>query len=80
MLASFRSEARGIKFYDVLTSEVCVGQSLHFQLEPLNPYDSDCVAVYLGGCSDSESMLGHLAREAASYLAPLLREGFQGLG
>ena len=31
MLASFRSEARGIKFYDVLTSEVCVGQSLHFQ-------------------------------------------------
>ena len=79
MLASFRSEARGIKFY-VLTSEVCVGQSLHFQLEPLNPYDSDCVAIYLGGCSDSESMLGHLAREAASYLAPLLREGFQGLG
>ena len=78
-LASFRSEARGIKFYDVLTSSVYVGQPLHLELEPHNQYDSDCVAVYVSSAG-SRSMLGHLARESAEYLAPLLRAGFQGFG
>ena len=79
VLASFNSEARGIKFYDVLSSSVYVGQSLQCKLEPLNEYDSNCIALFVAGGS-GQSMLGHLAREDASYLAPLLRKGFQGFG
>ena len=79
VLASFHSEARGIKFYDVLSSSVYAGQSVQCQLEPLNVYDSNCVALFLTAGS-SHSMFGHLAREDAGYLAPLLREGFQGFG
>ena len=45
VLASFHSEAMGIKFYDVLTSSVCVGLSLECKLEPLNHYDSNCNAL-----------------------------------
>ena len=57
-------EARGIKFYDVLTSYV--GQPLHLELEPHNQYDSDCVALYVSSAG-SCSMLGHLVRESAEY-------------
>ena len=78
-LASFTSEARGIKFYDAILSSVYIGQSLQCKLEPLNQYDVNCVAVFLATVS-GQSMLGHLAREDASYLAPLLREGFEGFG
>ena len=67
--ASFKSQARGTKFYDV--SDLDVGRTFHCQLEPSNK-----VALWV----DSQSMLGHLAREAANYLAPLLREGFEASG
>ena len=75
-LASFKSQARGIKFYDVSASDLDVGRTFHCQLEPSNEYDSNCVALWV----DSHSMIGHLAREAANYLAPLLREGFEASG
>jgi hypothetical protein len=41
--------------------------------------NSNCVAPFVAG-SSGQSMLGHLVREDTSYLAPLLREGFQGFG
>ena len=78
-LASFSSQARGIKFYDVSTSSIRVGTSLLFYLEPSNPYDSDCVAVWMCG-SPRTKMLGHLARETACHLAPLLRSGLVATG
>ena len=71
-LAFFFSQARGIKFYDFLLSEVVVGVQFLCQLEPHNTRDSNCVALW---CSHSR-MLGHLAREASTHLAPLLRNGF----
>ncbi len=74
-LVSFRSQARGIKFYDVPTSAVFLGQSFHCQLEPTNPYDCNCIELLVGS-----GKLGHLAREDASFLAPLLREGFEACG
>ena len=77
-LASFSSQARGIKFYDVSTSSICVGDRLELRLEPTNEWDSDCIALWLS-CSPPK-MLGHLALEAAKQLAPLLRSGFSASG
>ena len=78
-LASFSSQARGIKFYDVSTSSICVGDRLELRLEPKNEWDSDCISLWLSCCSPPR-MLGHLAVEAASQLAPLLRSGFSASG
>ena len=75
-LASFTSQARGIKFYDVSASRFVVGRKFYCQLEPSNAYDSNCIALWV----DSHCMLGHLAREAANCLAPLLRQGFEASG
>ena len=47
-LASFISQARGIKFYGVSATAVCPGLFLRCNLEPTNPYDSDCVALVVG--------------------------------
>ena len=77
-LASFSSQARGIKFYDVSTSSICVGDRLEFRLEPSNKWDSNCIALWLA--RSPPKMLGHLAREAASQLASLLRCGLSASG
>ena len=76
-LASFSSQARGIKFYSVPTESIRVGDLLDCRLEPTNPKDSNCIALWL---SSPSLMLGHLVREAACYLAPLLRDGFVASG
>ena len=72
-LASFSSQVRGIKFYDLSSTSVYVGTSLAFHLEPENSRDNNCVAVWTR--STPSAMLGHLARETACFLAPLLRTG-----
>ena len=72
-LAAFSSQARRIKFYNVRTVMIQVGDSLDCLLEPTNHYHSNCVALWLSWPS---MMLGHLAGEAACHLAPLLRCGF----
>ena len=78
-LVSFSSQARGIKFYDLPTSLVNVGTPLSFLLEPSNPWDANCIAIWV--CSSSPPrMLGHLAREDSFFLAPLLRAGFEASG
>lgn len=76
-LASFCCQARGIKFYDALTSMLLVGAPLRVELEPSNPYDENCVSLWL---TSSGLQLGHLAREAAAHLAPLLRYGLHASG
>ena len=78
-LASFSSQARGIKFYDVSTGSICVGDRLELRLEPTNEWDSDCIALWLSCCSPPK-MLGQLALEAARQIAPLLRSGFSASG
>ena len=76
LLATFLSTVRGVRFYDV---SVRAGGRVALQLEPTNIYDSNCVAVYLRSSLFSD-MLGHLAREDAAYLAPLLRSGLFATG
>lgn len=79
-LASFVSQARGIKFYGVSTSEVIPGMLLHCCLEPTNPYDGNSVALVVGPGSSGSTVLGHLVREDSQCLAPLLRKGFEATG
>ena len=74
-LASFSTQVRGIKFYGVPTNLIHVGSSVCLCLEPFNPHDSNCIAVWMGS-----AMLGHLARETACDLAPLLRRGLVASG
>ena len=69
-LASFCCQAGGIMFYDLLPSTLLPGAPLGVELEPSNPYDPNCVSL-----SSHGSKLGHLAREAAASLVPLLRCG-----
>ena len=73
VLGTSSSQVRGIKFYDMSTSSVHMGDNLEFRLEPSNPCVSDYVAVWLP--SSLPKMLDHLTREAACCLAPLLRSG-----
>jgi hypothetical protein len=68
-LASFQSQARGIKFYGVPTTHVYVGLPFACRLDAFNPFDANAISLTVG----SHLVLGHLAREAAFYLAPLLR-------
>ena len=74
---AFSSQAREIKFYNVPTGMIQVGDSLYCRLEPTNRYHSNCVALWL---SSPSMMLGHLVGEAACHLAPLLRCGFVASG
>jgi hypothetical protein len=64
-------------FYDASLSMVLLGSSLRVELEPSNPYDVDCVSLWL---TSHGLQLGHLAREAATCLAPLLRCGLVSSG
>ena len=76
-LASFFSQARGIKFYGVETTSIHVGDSLDVRLDPSNRRDGNCVALWL---TDSSIKLGNLAREVAFHLAPLMRSGLTASG
>lgn len=67
-LAAFKSQARGIKYYDLPTST-----SLWLSVGSFEY--SGCVSLVA-----DTGKLGHLAREAATSLAPLLRKGFQATG
>ena len=72
-MASFGSEARGVMFYGG-PSLACVGSDVRCQLV-MNPHDDNAVGLVAGS-----SMWGHLAREDAVFLAPLLRTGFEATG
>ncbi|ORU95139.1 MAG: hypothetical protein A6F71_10855 [Cycloclasticus sp. symbiont of Poecilosclerida sp. M] len=76
VLASFSAQARGIKFYDVPLPEISVGDHFSCVLEPLNPWDANCIALKLS----PTRTLGHLAREASVHLFPLLTAGFEASG
>ncbi len=79
LLATFFSTVRGIRFYDVSSNSISAGMSAVLQLEPTNPHDSSCVAVYVRS-SPFRTKLGHLARDTAALLAPLMRSGLSATG
>ena len=73
VLASFRSEARGIHFYGVQLDDVVAGLRFSCERELFSAKDPNSVRLR---CSVAYGTLGHLAREASAYLAPLLDAGF----
>ena len=77
VLGSFTSQVRGIKLYDFETTQVHVEDSLVLHLEPANTYDANAIAVFT---VSPPKMLGHLAREKARHLAPLLSSGLEATG
>lgn len=80
LLVSFILTVRGVHFYDVSVSAVSGSERLVLQLETTNRYDSNCVAVHLKSSPFFSNMFGHLAREDAAYLAPLLQSGLSATG
>ena len=73
LLALFSCQCRGIKFYDLSDVSVRQGDRIIFVREPHNPWDSNCVAVFSRG----GTMLGHIAKEAAEWLSPMLLGPFR---
>lgn len=73
LLAFFSCQCRGIKFYDLSDVSVMQGDRITFVREPHNPRDSNSVAVFSRG----GTMLGHIAKEAAEWLSPMLLGPFR---
>ena len=76
VLASFRAQARGIRFYDVPLGDVKEELRFRCELEPFNARDANSICLK---CSPF-CILGHLAKEASAHLAPLLLAGFHAEG
>ena len=60
VLASFRAQARGIRFYDVPLGDVKEELRFRCELEPFNARDANSTIC----------ILGHLAKEASAHLGP----------
>ena len=82
LLFSFVCQCRGVKFYDLRSAGARWGTKLSLVREPTNPRDPLCVAAWVPG-SPGESgsisaatsrpkILGHVAKEVARWLSPLL--------
>ena len=78
MLVSFYCQCRGVKFYDLRSAGAAWGTKLDLVKEPTNPHDPLCVAAWVPGTPGERGvgarprMLGHVAKEAARWLNPLL--------
>ena len=71
LLAFFTCYCRGVKFYDLAEVGARQGSKVRFVRDPGNPYDTNCVEVWL--CEDGRRQkLGHAAKEAAEWLSPML--------
>ena len=74
VLGQLTSQVCGIKLYDVQTTRIRLGERLVLRHEPTNAYDVNAVAV-LALSPSPRRMLGHLAKESARRVAPLLLAG-----
>ena len=81
LLVSFHSQCRGVKFYDLRSAGAEWGTKLKLVKEPTNPHDPLCVAAWVPGIPGERDadgarpltcMLGHVAKETASWLNELL--------
>lgn len=78
LLVSFHCQCRGVKFYDLRSAGAVWGTELNLVTEPTNPHDPLCVAARVPGIPGERGagarprMLGHVAKEAARWLNPLL--------
>ena len=76
LLADFQCQCRGIKFYDLSSVGARWGDRVRLVTEPKNPRDPLCVAAWVTGTREGRTspplMLGHVAKEAARWINPLL--------
>lgn len=72
-LAFFGCQCHGIKFYEWEEAGRDVIRPLRFQRDPSNRHDSNCVEVMV----ETSWKLGHVAKEAAQWLSPLLLGPFR---
>lgn len=81
-LTTFVSRVRGVKFYAIEEIENTGGWwwlRAKLKRDPGNLYDRNCVEVMVPavGIQGQNVKLGHLAKEAAEFVSPLLAAGFR---
>lgn len=77
-LAFFGCKCRGIKFYDLKSVGARWWTKATLVKESFNPHDPCCVAVWVtDGRSSRRLQLGHVAKEAARWIHPLLQPQYQ---
>ena len=70
LLVFFACQARGVKFYDLAEVSANIGTVVDLRRDPYNSWDPNCVEVLVA--ADRRTKLGHIAKEAAKWLSPLL--------
>ncbi|MGQ9474676.1 MAG: HIRAN domain-containing protein [Actinomycetota bacterium] len=67
----FYSKVAGTSFHQDALKRCKEGEPLRLVREPENPYDRNAIAVY----SQSNELIGHIKRDLAAELAPLMDSG-----
>ena len=75
-LAFFECQCRGVKFYQWSQAGDTVRKPVSFRRDPGNPHDPNCVEVLVA----AGWKLGHIAKDAAQWLSPLLMGPFHARG
>lgn len=76
LLLSFTSQARGIRLYEVDCRRLEPGMNVTLRRSPSH-YDVNAVQLFIKHRFGRGSLLlGHLAREAAQVVSPLLSQGY----
>ena len=76
VVLSFSAQARGIRLYEVDCRCLVIGNPVIVRRNP-SRYDRNAVDLLIPHCFSRELLFsGHLAREAATVLSPLLLQGF----
>ena len=75
LLLSFESQAKGIKLYQVDCVSLRLGTALEFRRRP-SWYDANAVQLIVRRRSypPQEYLLGHLDRDAAAVVSPLIAQ------
>lgn len=80
LLAFFGCLCRGVKFYHLAEVGAEVFSRVRFERDPSNSRDPNCVEVFVSSTTGQWRKLGHVAREAAEWLSPLLTGPFNIFG
>ena len=77
LLVFFEGECRGVKFHQLLDVSASYGTLVTLWPKPTNEHDALCVVVFVLGAGVQRGfqmplILGHIAREAARWICPLL--------
>ena len=77
-LVMFGCKCRGVKFYDLRSFVARWGANVKLVRAPSNVHDTNCVAAWVtDGRTSRWLQLGHVAREAAKWLHPLLQPQYR---